>query len=343
MERSRVILGRDRSHLLFLILQGPILAVLMLLAFLGHNATRFGSLDLFAGTFHAIEQSKESNRIVAAQGFQKTNWARFKGAAQTNEIQWRRLDPSKPALLIEGHARHRATVLFVLAFAVLWMATVAGAKEIAQDLGVIIHEELLGIGLGPVVASRFLVLWAISCWQAIPLVAVAGWILEEQMGRWFWPAYVSMVQLGGVATASGLLISAFSSSQRVALTIVPFVTVPQVLFAGVLQSFPVGHQALQYLTLFLPLRMGWEGLMDRESLWSTNVVQFRWLGLDPINQAVDVLNDSYRMEVFGWRDLYFNNIHWDGNSRLMMLVLCLTLLTGLLFRLRWRVRRGLHL
>lgn len=346
--RGSALLKADRTNLVFLFLQGPILAILLLLAFRGHESPRFGSLDLFGETFNEVEivrnnaiqtNKPRANLVRAGQQFQ-ADWGTRTGSGP--EATWVRAERRTDAKLIDAHARHRGTVLFVLSFAVLWMATVAGAKEIVQDIGVIIHEELLGVGVGPVIASRFLTLWLFSCWQSLPLVIVGGWVLEESGMVWFLQAYASMIVLGAMSTASGLLISAFSSSQRMALTIVPFITVPQVLFAGVLQSFSSRSVLHQCLAMLLPLRMGWESLMEWQRFWSDDILQFQWNGLNPINQGTDVLEGAYEVKQLGWSSLYFGGADFGGYARIGM-ILATVLMLGLLWvRLRGRINQGVH-
>jgi ABC-type multidrug transport system ATPase subunit len=354
VKRGVCVLVRDKGGCVFLALQGIILAVLLMLAFRDHGSDRFGALDLFAGTVRTNKQAKESMVPIDSgitRSYQSYNWeaVRRDGHSVTNgsETRWKRRQDSSAAKdpwYLDGHARQRGTVLFLVAFAVLWMAVVGGAREISQDYPVIIHEGMLGVGPAAVALSRFAVLWVISCWHAIPLVIAGGWLIEERASLiWYGNAWVSMVCLGGLSTASGMLISAWSRSQRMALVIVPFVTVPQVLFAGVLQAFPLTGPVYNWVAKVLPLRLGWEALLSSGRLWNGGIIQFDWKGVDEKGQdAMATFINSTDVRVLGWRKLYFGDAVWQVDARWITAACTAGMLAMVWWRLRWRIKRGVQ-
>lgn len=367
VKRVACVLVRDKGGFAFLALQGMILAVMLMVAFRDHGPDRFGALDLFAGTVRMNKKFDENNQGLAegerkghdsmvSKKYQATNWTNWTNrvgmtsATGTGELRWVRKPGSEEGARpwhLDGHARHQGTLLFVVAFAVLWMAVVGGAREISQDYPVIIHEGMLGVGPAAVALSRFAVLWALSCWHSIPLVLAGGWLAQER-ASWLWyaDAWLSMVCLGGLATASGLLISAWSRSQRMALVIVPFVTVPQVLFAGVLQSFPSSGHWFNWVAKVLPLRLGWEALLSRGRLWNGGVVQFGWSGVNEGSKdAMETFINSTKVDELGWKRLYFGDAVdavWPVDARWIMAGCTVGMMVMVWWRLRAKIRRGVE-
>ncbi len=350
-----------RRGLAFQLLQGPILAGLLFLAFRDHNIQRFGGLDMFASTaryVEAMERTNQSTTPEAVRDYQRTNWARVTmntavfpgmpvGGTDMTNVWTRRPtgEESKDPKYLDAHARHDSTVMFVVAFAVLWMAVVGGARELADDYPVIAHEAGLGVAPSAVLASRFMILWVISCWQSIPLVLVGGRLLEMPGLDWYGQAWFSMVCLGAFATATGLLVSAGCRSQRSALAIVPLVTVPQVLFAGVLQSFAPSSGVVTTAGQILPLRLGWESLLASSRFWTNHVMQFTWNGVnaDPGTQGIwDTFGKSVKVREIGLDQLYFNGLTWGVRTQWAMLVGCAMLMGIAWWVLRYRIKRGLR-
>ena len=57
-------------------------------------------------------------------------------------------------------------VIFVLVLAVLWCSSTTSVREVVKELPILRHEMRFGIGIGPYVLSKFVLLAVFSLVQA---------------------------------------------------------------------------------------------------------------------------------------------------------------------------------
>jgi len=327
--RSLDTLRADRVNLRFMLLQGPMLAVLIWLAFsMGQDTLKQD--DQFARTVYW-------GKILSDDGKDRTLKELLLESGERASKDLGKVG--------EGHARLEATVLFVLAFAILWLSTVGAAKEIVQDYGVIAQESRSGIGILPVVFSRFFVLSAVSALQAAMLLGVVGlMLLKSSNPAWYVNSWLALILCGSLSTSVGMLVSVCSSTYRLALTIVPLITIPQVLFSGVLQTVPIATTPLmKYILSSQPLRLGWEGLLQVSHLWSDGIVVLE--GQRMINSrqgAFDLARNLVEARIDGFRGLYFGGLDLGGQAFQLMVAEGLVFLALAIGILRWRIRRGIR-
>jgi len=329
VDRSLATLRADRMNLRFMLIQAPLLSVLICFAF-SMGREKIYKDDQFARTVYwGKEITKESRDMTLREMLVES------GERASNDL----------SRLGEGHARLEATVMFVLAFAVLWLSTVGAAKEIVQDYGVIAQESRSGVGILPVVISRFVVLSGLSALQSAMLLGVVGVMLLKTFRlSWYVSAWEALILCGALSTAVGLVVSVFSSTYRLALTIVPLITIPQVLFSGVLQTVPIvtGPWTHGILSIF-PLRMAWEGLLQVSPLWGSGIIVLEGQSLDKSGiGAFDLAQKMVNARVEGFRELYFGGGQWVHQTDVWMLCECLTLLAFSILYLKWRIRRGIR-
>ncbi|HYF46034.1 MAG TPA: FHA domain-containing protein, partial [Acidimicrobiales bacterium] len=144
-------------------------------------------------------------------------------------------------------------VLFVLLVGATWLGANNAIREIARELPVLRRERAAGLSLSAYVASKAIVLGALTVVQAVVLVALAtlrqdgpsdavvlGWAPGELM--------VVVALAGLAAMALGLLISALAGSPERATSILPIVLILQlVLGAGVVLPEIVDKPVLNQL------------------------------------------------------------------------------------------------
>jgi len=148
------------------------------------------------------------------------------------------------------------TVLFMLATVGVWFGVINAAREIAKEAAIFRRERLAGLRLGPYLLSKFLVLGLLVAAQGGALIAILsqkvvlpahGVVLEGPQ-----ELYVTTLLTGFAGLALGLCISAFAKTPDRAISAVPIVLIPQILFSGVL--FPLGDDGstiriLSWLTI----------------------------------------------------------------------------------------------
>jgi len=129
-------------------------------------------------------------------------------------------------------------LVFMLALTGVWFGVINAAREICKEGNVLRRERLAGLSPGAYLVSKLVVLAGLVVVQSALLVAVLGLRVELPRHGIVMPAMVELgitVVLAGFAgVALGLALSALASTPDKAMSLIPIVLVPQVLFAGVM-------------------------------------------------------------------------------------------------------------
>ena len=135
-------------------------------------------------------------------------------------------------------AHRRCGLYFVLVSAAIWFGIMSGCREIVNEQHVLFRELRSCFRVMPYLAAKFAVLIFVAALQTALLVALVGPTMLELtlaggLKLWgvLWLTAVDAVSLG-------LLLSSASTSIRVALTLVPLLMLPQILFGGLLRPGP---------------------------------------------------------------------------------------------------------
>jgi ABC-type multidrug transport system permease subunit len=124
----------------------------------------------------------------------------------------------------------RAEAAFKLSLSAIWLGCVAGCQELVKERPIYQRERLAGLSRTAYLASKTILVAALTLAQAAALVAVA-YSFQPLQGE----PLLLLATLFPAAFASaglGLLISAAASSRTSAVALTPVVLVPQVLFVG---------------------------------------------------------------------------------------------------------------
>ncbi len=128
------------------------------------------------------------------------------------------------------------TLLFVLVLAALWFGCSNSVREIVKERAIYQRERMVMLLIPPYVGSKLKNLATLSLVQCavLGLLAPAGRWSDLGGGGTFPLLFLTLLltALGGVAL--GLLLSSLTQSSDKALSLVPMVILPQILFAGVL-------------------------------------------------------------------------------------------------------------
>jgi len=146
---------------------------------------------------------------------------------------------------------------------VMWFGCNNAAKEIVKEEAIYARERAVNLAILPYLASKFLVLSAITAFHSLILMVILYGALE--LGQRFFPDYCSvpysshylsllaqfgvLVLLAMAGVALGLLLSACVSSPDRANALLPYVLIPQMILGGGILSAHSG--ALHYLAITL--------------------------------------------------------------------------------------------
>ncbi len=122
----------------------------------------------------------------------------------------------------------RNTILFLLALTAVWFGCSNAAREIVKERAIYLRERMINLGLGPYLASKVVVQAAIAAVQCLVFFAI--------LDLWFGIPGRPLLVLAAMLLASlvgillGLALSALATSADRALTLLPILLIPQVLF-----------------------------------------------------------------------------------------------------------------
>lgn len=147
----------------------------------------------------------------------------------------------------EGHyefhtALHIPAYLFLSVTVAMFLGLTNSATEILRDRPVIRRERNCYPGAGMYVTAKFLALALVAALQCGAYLIVAHSLLEIRgmfLDHWLW-----MTLTAWAGTSLALLISSVVRTERAALTSVPLLLVPQMIWAGALVPFKEMNRAL---------------------------------------------------------------------------------------------------
>jgi ABC-type multidrug transport system permease subunit len=124
------------------------------------------------------------------------------------------------------------SLLFLLAVSSFWFGCNSAAKELVKERIIYNRERDFNLRIDSYFASKFIVLVVISLIQVTLLFFIARlWCAPPGsiLGQWL---ALATVAVAGVSL--GLLISAVSPTEEVAVALVPMAVIPQIILAGVI-------------------------------------------------------------------------------------------------------------
>jgi hypothetical protein len=141
--------------------------------------------------------------------------------------------------------RYTYMLLFILVMVVLWFGCNNAAKEIVKEEAIYARERAVNLGILPYLASKFVVLAALTALHALLLTGLVLGVLEllphvladhtaPQPDHLlaFLPLLGVLVLLAMTGVALGLLLSACVSTPDRANALLPYVLIPQLILGG---------------------------------------------------------------------------------------------------------------
>jgi hypothetical protein len=126
-------------------------------------------------------------------------------------------------------------LVFLLVLAPVWFGCLTSAREIVKERALRQREAAFGVRLGAYLISKCAVLFVVVTAQVTLFFAILAALrpLDESAADHL--GILALVVVGGFgAVALGLLVSSLVTSEDQAMTIIPLVVIPQLLFAGAL-------------------------------------------------------------------------------------------------------------
>lgn len=153
--------------------------------------------------------------------------------------------------------RRSAEILFLMGISAFWFGCNNAAKEIVKEKVIYTRERDINLLVTSYLASKIVLLGAISFIQSVLLYVIVtnGTSIDHSLSQFFLVLTLSIAGVG-----MGLLISALSQSTDMAVTIVPLVLIPQIIFSGMIGKIEGLSQLVSQL--FVVVYWGHGGLVS---------------------------------------------------------------------------------
>src|SRR6266536_748647 len=295
-QRNIELLKNDRSTLTILLLQAPLIALLLVLL------VRF---EVGGGLFDANKVVQCAPSIFTSSAVSSTNPTGSLGIdtnGKNDLIDCNRIvnfltnDPNGIAYAQNKGNVNRALqdfivsstgslnvqrALFIISFIAVLFGCINGTREIVKESSIYRRERAVNLGIGPYVFSKIMVLGIFSLYQCAVIVLIVN-IFEPLQESIFLPAllevYITLVLTALAGLALGLAASAFAANEDSANSLLPFLLIPQVIFAGV--EIPLKDWGLQIVATLFPTRWSMAALGSTAGLHSDKLGSDTLFGSD---------------------------------------------------------------
>ncbi|HLX56088.1 MAG TPA: ATP-binding cassette domain-containing protein, partial [Ktedonobacteraceae bacterium] len=268
-QRNIELLKNNRSNLIILLLQAPLIALLLVLLI------RF---EIGTGLFNASNVVQCSPQIFTSTAVSSTNPTGALGINTQGKnaavdcsriITFLQTDPNGTAyaqskggvntalqdFIVPGVGLNADRALFIIAVIAVLFGGINGTREIVKEASVYRRERTVNLGIIPYVLSKVLVLGLFSLFQSAALLLIVH-AFEPFQQSIFLPTllenYITLVLTALAGLIVGLAASAFAANEDSANSLLPFILIPQIVFAGV--EIPLKNWPLQIIAMIFPTR-----------------------------------------------------------------------------------------
>lgn len=162
----------------------------------------------------------------------------------------------RPPDLEEPLVGKAAQLIFLMVTISIWLGSISAAREIVKERDVVRRELAVGVGVNAYLVSKLLILLVLVALQTIAYFLIV--ISIEPIDRGI-PALLLVLLLSSwIAVLTGLVVSAYSSSEDQATGLIPIILVPQLLFGGALVTRNEMPDFVQSLSDLVPSRWAYE-------------------------------------------------------------------------------------
>jgi len=276
--RSMELLKNDIGTLFILLLQAPIIGLLlMVLIKYGIGTGVFG--------VNSIVQCPTAQHILTATGVIQVpdmthplvsiscgRVANFLQTTTTGHAYMVRYGGESRALqhfMVTGPGGDAEEVLFCMVFAAFMFGSINSVREIVKEAPIYRRERAVNLGVFPYVLSKMTVLGVLCLFQSAILLLFVNAVVPFQHHIFFPPLlemYVTLALVCLIGMMWGLMISALAPSADRAMSFIPLVLIPQVVFSGAI--FPFKNQITQIFAMLSASRWGLAALGSSAGLHS---------------------------------------------------------------------------
>lgn len=171
------------------------------------------------------------------------------------------LTPFQAEHMFGGSSADAERVLFVMAFAAVFFGSINGAREIVKEIAIYRRERTVNLGIVPYMMSKIVVLGVLCLLQSAIIVFMVN-VVQPFNDSIFLPPileiYITIALTSLAGLMVGLTVSAVAPNNDRAMSLIPILLLPQVIFAGTI--FPLTSGPIQFLGLLFAVRWAMIGL-----------------------------------------------------------------------------------
>ena len=170
-------------------------------------------------------------------------------------------------------------ILFVMSFAAVMFGCINGAREIVKEGPIYRRERAVNLGIIPYMFSKIVVLGLLCMLQVAILVLIVNAAEPFHQGVFLNASLEVYITLALTALAGlmvGLLISSLVLNNDRAMSTIPIILIPQVIFAGTI--FPLKSGFMEVLGMFFAVRWSMAALGSSMGLISRNLGDDKLIG-----------------------------------------------------------------
>jgi ABC-type multidrug transport system ATPase subunit/pSer/pThr/pTyr-binding forkhead associated (FHA) protein len=269
-QRNFELLRNDRSTLILLLLQAPLLALLL---------TLLVRVEVGTGVFDANKVVQCAPQIFTSSAISPTNPTGSLGIDtngknilvdcnriinflnnDSNGITYAQNRDGVNTALQDFIATstgglNAERALFIIAFIAVLFGVINGTRAIVKEASIYRRERTVNLGIVPYVFSKIFMLGLFALLQSAALLLIVDLFEPFHQGI-FLPilleAYITLALTALTGMLLGLVASAFAANEDTANSLLPFILIPQVIFAGV--EIPLKEWFLQIVSVIFPTR-----------------------------------------------------------------------------------------
>ncbi len=147
--------------------------------------------------------------------------------------------------------------LFVLIFSAVMFGSINAAREIVKEINIYRRERTVNLKIVPYLFSKITVLGVFCLFQCMMLILIINFSAPFGNGLFtnaFWEVYVALVLSSLAGLTMGLALSSLVPNSDQAMSFIPVVLIPQVIFSGAI--FPLRAFGLQVASVIFAARWG---------------------------------------------------------------------------------------
>jgi ABC-type multidrug transport system ATPase subunit/pSer/pThr/pTyr-binding forkhead associated (FHA) protein len=281
------LLKNDRGTLLILLLQAPLIAIILILAirsqlgtgvFDANNVVQCRTQTITSSGPLALPQAQKTDQIncdTVLTFLKKDSHAQayvHKKGGQEQALQ---------DFILPMSGASAQKVLFIMAFTAVLFGCINSAREFVKEAAIYKRERSVNLGILPYMFSKIVVLGMLCLFQSAVLVLIMNLGEPLHQSIFLNPLLETYITLALVSLAGlmiGLAISAIAPNNDRAMSFVPIILVPQLIYSG--SIVPIKDWFTQIMAILFPTRWAMAALGSSIGLHSDKIEGDKLIGND---------------------------------------------------------------